>query len=217
MRLNPFEELMEEARREAYVYFDAHIRRLPRDKDGKMEMFGPGFDDNDVDAFRHAYVSGVFTQVYGEKVANYLGLINEYDPFGQYSNAMNPRSRNMDLWNNKVWRKYGKKTRGRKILLKLIHKSLKTGELIIDFKDSREFVGSTKAPKKLSKPIVSLEKSKTGRNQKFYDIQKKVEFTREDLVSQINAGAYPGYTVKIIRGIKTPVSKRDGRITNNIG
>ena len=52
MRLNPFEELMEEARREAYVYFDVHIRRLPRDKDGKMKMFGSGFDDNDVDAFR---------------------------------------------------------------------------------------------------------------------------------------------------------------------
>ena len=43
---------MEEARREAYVYFDVHIRRLPRDKDGKMKMFGSGFDDNDVDAFR---------------------------------------------------------------------------------------------------------------------------------------------------------------------
>jgi hypothetical protein len=123
----------------------------------------------------------------------------------------------MDLWNNKVGRKYGKKTRGRKTLLKMIDKALKNGELIIDLKDSREYTGPTTAPKKLAKPIVSIAKSATGRNQTFYDIQKKIEFTREELVAQINAGAYPGYSVKVIRGIETPVSKRDGRITNNIG
>jgi hypothetical protein len=217
LKLNPFEPLMEEARKEAYVYFDANVRRLPRDKDGKMKMFGIGFDDNDVDAFRHAYISGVFTQVHGEKVANYLGLVNEYDLFGQFSNAMSPRSRNMDLWNNKVGRKYGKKTRGRKTLLRLIHKALKNGELILDLDDRREFTGSTVAPKQFSKPIISLLKSKTGRNQSFFDIQKRVEFTREELVAQIQAGAYPGYSVKVIRGIETPVSKRDGRISNNIG
>jgi hypothetical protein len=123
----------------------------------------------------------------------------------------------MDLWNNRVGRKYGKKTRGRKTLLKLIHQALKNRELIIDLKDSREFTGPTTPPKTLSKPIVSVFKSKTGCNQTFYDIQKKIEFTREELVAQIQAGAYPGYSVKIIRGIETPVSKRDGRITNNIG
>ena len=217
MSINPFEELMEEARKEAYLYFDAHIRKLPRGKNGQIKMFGPALDDNDVDAFRHAYVSGVFTQVHGEKVANWLGLVNEYDPVGAYSGSISPRSRNMDLWNNKVGRKYGKKTGGRKTLIKLIHKALKNGELIIDIKDSREFTGPTTPPKNLTKPIVSISKSETGRNQTFYDIQKKVEFNREELVTQIQSGAYSGYTVKVIRGIKTPVSKRDGKITNNIG
>jgi hypothetical protein len=53
---------MEEARVEAYEYFDRHIRRLPKKSDGKIISRGPELDDNDVDAFRHAYVSGVFTQ-----------------------------------------------------------------------------------------------------------------------------------------------------------
>ncbi len=214
---DPFSILKNEAKKEAYVYFDRNIRRLPKNKDGSIDDFAAGFDDNDVDAFRHAYVSGVFTQEYGNKVANWLGLANEYSPEALYSNSASPGSRNMDLWNNKVGRKYGKKTRGRKTLLKLVHKALKNGELIVDLQDTREFTGPTTAPKRLSKPIVSLSKSETGRNQIFYDIQKKVEFTREELVAQIFAGAYPGYSVKVIRGIETPVSKRDGRITNNIG
>lgn len=214
---NPFSRLKNEARSEAYAYFDRNIRKLPKNKDGTINEFATGFDDNDVDAFRHAYVSGVFTQEYGDKISNYLGLGNEYSFEALYSNASSPRSRNMDLWNNKVGRKYGKKTRGRKALLKLIHQALKKGELIIDLKDPREFTGPTEPPKTLSKPIISVSKSETGRNQSFYDIQKKVEFTREELVAQIQGGEYPGYTVKIIKGLETPVSKRDGKITNNIG
>lgn len=116
---------MEEARAEAYKYFDRHIRPLPKTLDGEVNALASGLDDNDVDAFRHAYVSGVFTQEYGEQAANIFGLLNEYDPAGQFSHSMSPRSRNMDLWNNRVGRKYGKKTRGRKALLKLIHEALK--------------------------------------------------------------------------------------------
>src|SRR5688500_111693 len=112
MNLNPFDPLKKEARDEAYAYFDQRIRRLPKRKDGKLDLLAPGFDDNDVDAFRHAYVSGVFTQEHGEQTANLLGLANEYSLEGQYSHSMSPRSRDMDLWNNRVGRKYGKKTKG---------------------------------------------------------------------------------------------------------
>ncbi len=214
---DPFSQLKEKARKEAYVSFDIHIRRLPKHKSGQLNLLAHGFDDNDVDAFRHAYVSGVFTQDYGEKTANFLGLANEYWIGGLYSNAIDPRSRNMDLWNNRVGRKYGKKTRGRKTLLKLIHKALKNGELIIDLTDPREFTGAKQPPKHLSKPIISLAKSPTGRNQMFYDLQKKIIFSRQELVALIRAGSYRGYSVKLIRGIETPVSKRDGRKINNIG
>ncbi len=217
LNINQFQILFEEARIEAYEYFDRSIRRLPRGRDGKIKTVGVGLDDNDVDAFRHSYVSGVFTQRYDEKTAEVLGLLNEYDPFGMLSNAPNPKSRNMDLWNNRVGRKYGRKTRGRKTLLKLIHQALKQGELIIDLNDSREFAGSRNPPKRMTKPIVSLLKSKSGRNAVYFDLLKRVVLSREELVAQIYAGDYPGYSVKIIGGIETPVSKRDGRAVNNIG
>ncbi len=150
MTLNQFNELFEEACGEAYKYFDRHIRRLPKKADGAIDPDAPSLNDNDVDAFRHAYVSGVFTRKYGEKTADVLGLLNEYDPFGQLSHSASPRSRNMDLWNNRVGRKYG-------------------------------------------------------------------NLTRDELVALIQAGEYPGYSVKVIRGVETPVSKRDGKRINNIG
>lgn len=49
---------MEEARAEAYKFFDRHIGRLPTNSDGTIKLHGSWLDDNDVDAFRHAYVSG---------------------------------------------------------------------------------------------------------------------------------------------------------------
>ncbi len=50
--------LMEEARDEAYEYFDKNIRPLPKDKDGKINTTAFGLENNDIDAFRHAHVSG---------------------------------------------------------------------------------------------------------------------------------------------------------------
>ena len=78
MELFPFFRLKEEAQREAYAYFDLYIRKLPKRKSGVINELAPGLEDNDVDAFRHAYVSGVFTQEYGEKAANFFGLSYEY-------------------------------------------------------------------------------------------------------------------------------------------
>ncbi len=49
---NPFSRLKNEAKREAYTYFDEYIRKLPK-KDGNINEFSHAFDDNDVDAFRH--------------------------------------------------------------------------------------------------------------------------------------------------------------------
>ncbi len=215
--LDPFSALSEEARVEAYEYFDKTIRKLPRDSSGNLKIVGAGLDDNDVDAFRHAYVSGVFTQEFGEKAAEVFGLLNEYHPGGQYSNLGDSRSKNMDLWNNRVGRKYGKKTSGRKTLLKLIHQALKNGELIVDLKDSRKYSGRKDAPERLSKPIVAVQKSNSGRNLIYFDIIKRITMTRAELVALIRAGHYSGYSVKLIRGLETPVSKRDGKPLNNIG
>lgn len=217
MTLNPFDPLKQEAWNEAYEYFDLHIRALPKRKDGKFDLLAPGFDDNDVDAFRHAYVSGVFTQEYGEQAANLFGLANEFSPEAQASHLASPRSRNMDLWNNRVGRKYGKKTKGRKTLLKLIHGALKRGELIVDLNDPREFAGVTELPKRLLKPVISLSKTSTGRNESYFDLLRRSVMTREEFVALIQTGHYSGYSVKMIRGVETPVSRRDGRKVNNIG
>jgi hypothetical protein len=217
MSFSPFHALKNEAEHEAYIYFDQKIRLLPKNKDGSFNFSATEFNDNDVDAFRHAYVSGVFTQEYGDRTADFLGLMNEYSPEGQYSHSVDPRSRNMDLWNNRVGRKYGKKTSGRKTLLKLIRGALKKGELIVDPSDSREFSGSTKIPKRISKPVIALSQSSTGRNQTYYDLQKRTVMTLNEFVALIGSGIYPaGYSVKQIKGIETPVSKRDQKKKNNI-
>jgi hypothetical protein len=208
---------MEAARLEAYEYFNQKIRPLPKLKNGKINVDANGLDDNDIDAFRHAYVSGVFTQEYGETVAKILGLMNEFDLSGTFSNSISPRSRNMDLWNNRVGRRYGKKTKGRKTLLKLIHQALKNGELIIDLNDAREFTGINNPPKSLSRPIIAVSETETGRNETYYDILKRRYMSREELLASIRDGSYPGYSIKVIRGIDTPVSKRDRKRINNIG
>ena len=69
----------------------------------------------------------------------------------------------------------------------------------------------------MSKPIVALAKSKSGRNEVYYDLIKRVIMSREELVARIQSGAYRGYSVKIIGGVETPVSRRDGKRINNIG
>lgn len=90
----------EEATSEGYDFFDKNIRHLPKNAAGKIDPTQTGFYDNDVDAFRHAYVSGVFTQEYSRTAADIFGRMNEWDPVDMYSNSINPGSENMDLWNN---------------------------------------------------------------------------------------------------------------------
>jgi len=202
---------------EAYEYFDLSIRRLPKTSEGKIDVISRGaFQHNDVDAFRHAYVSGVFTHEYGETAADIFGRLNELSPPDLYSNSNNPRGQNMDLWNNAIGRKYGLKTKDRKSLLKMIHESLKKGELITDPNDLRQYEGASNNKVNSSKPIVVLKQNETGRNELFYDIDKRLVLSSEEFVGLIQSGKYPGYTVKKINGLPTPVSKRDSRITNNL-
>jgi len=215
MNYDPF-SLKNEARDEAYEYFDKSIKPLPKVSSGKIDPTAFGLADNDVDAFRHAYVSGVFTQVYSEEAADIFGRINEYSPLSWYSDAKNPGSLNMDLWNNAVGRKYGKKAKNRKELLKMIHDALKSGELIIHPKDKRQYEGKKSNSLNKSKPVIVLKEDENGRNVVFFDLVKNVLFSREEFVTSIESGHYPAYTVKMINGVPTPVSKPDGRETNNL-
>ena len=45
---------------------------------------------------------------------------------------------------------------------------------------------------------------------------KEEVLTLEEFVEAIRAGRYPGYSVKMLAGIPTPVSKPDRRKTNNL-
>jgi len=41
--------------------------------------------------------------------------------------------------------------------------------------------------------------------------------TVDEFVTLIEAGQYPGYSIKTVQGMATPVSKPDGHGTNNLG
>lgn len=95
-------DIREEAQNEAYQYFNDNIRPLPKTPDGKWDIDSGEFSNNDVDAFRHAYVSGFFTQKYNELLANFLGQFNEL--IGDLAKKQPPEQRNMGLWNNEIGR-----------------------------------------------------------------------------------------------------------------
>ena len=203
--------LMEEARQEAYVYFDQNIRKLPRKKDGSFDESTGEMSNNDADAFRHAYASGVFTIVHNSLIANLAGIKREMDG----DNPINQQ--NMDLWNNSVGRKHGKKSKTREELADFIKKALEKGELIINPNDPREYKGLRHFDYDPKKPVKVIQESESGRNQYFLDFSTGDILDRETFVTAIESGNYPGYTVTTIDSIKTPMSKPDKVTSNNLG
>ena len=75
-----FWTLEDEAENEVYALIDKHLRPLPKKKDGTIDKNAEGFQHNDVDALRHAYVSGVFTMEYNAIFARFLGGMREVFP-----------------------------------------------------------------------------------------------------------------------------------------
>ena len=67
-----------------------------------------------------------------------------------------------------------------------------------------------------SKVVVTRE-SKSGRNVSFHDNSTGKDMTRNQFVKQIENGAYPDHHVRVINGIKTPVSNPDNKKSNNLG
>lgn len=215
-KINIF-ELKSKSDQEANEFFDKFIRKLPRNADQSFNKLAGGFDDNDVDAIRHAYTSGIFTQVYGDKIALILGEMNELTPMGG-SSSNNTNSSKMDLWNNKVGIKYGKKTSGKLKLFKFLLKALKNNELITDPETDPRIseIGNTTLKKDLEKVIV-IKESKKGKNLSYFDLENKIILSKQEFVTSIKDGKYPRYEIRIIRGDETPVSKKDRNLPNNLG
>ena len=206
-----------EALKEAYIYFDKKIRLLPKDKAGNIDESAAGFADNDVDAFRHAYVSGVLTQEFDVNTAKFAGIMNEVFSINGSNPSTSDAAENMDYWNNAVGRKYGKKTSSRTELAKMLHKAMKQGEMIINLTDPRQYKGDMSFKVDPEKPVVVLSESDTRRNELFVDMILGTIMNREEFVSDIQSGKYPGYTVASIDNIVTPMSEVAGRTDNNLG
>ncbi|MCX6128222.1 MAG: hypothetical protein NTX25_04060 [Proteobacteria bacterium] len=204
--------LRDEAKMEGYLYFDKHIRKLPKNPDGSINEFSLGFADNDVDAFRHAYVSGVFTQEYGEKAADILGWLNELSSIGSPAGGSN-----MDLWNNSIGRKLGLKTKNRPKLAELVKKALENGELIISLDDPRKYTETVPPKPEGEHSVIVLKENQNGSNEYFYDFTTSKVLSRSEFVAEIIAGRYPGYGVRRVKGAEFPFSKRDNDPSNNLG
>jgi hypothetical protein len=210
------ETLRAEALAEIYIYIDKYYKILPK-SEGKVTGIGIEFLDNDVDALRHSYVSGVFTQEYGEVLANVFGVMNELAPGLGSSTSYSSNSKNMDLWNNSVGRKYGEKTKSRLKLFKLLIKALKRGELIISPDDDpRKFTGKVFDLHSLKDKVIVIKESKKGKNLMYFDLREMKILSRQEFVSQIKLGYYPKYEIRVIKNEDTPVSKK-GEVIPNLG
>lgn len=101
--------LKDQALMDLYKRLDKDLRPMPKKSDGSIDPFGLGLEDNDVDALRHAFISGVYTIEYNEGTAELLGRLNELTSVDSQSTST--LSENMDLWNNAVGRTYGRKAK----------------------------------------------------------------------------------------------------------
>lgn len=206
---------MQEARLEVYHFIDKYYKTMPRKEDGTINQYAKGLGNNDIDALRHAYVSGVYTMEYGEFVADMLGRLNEVRHLN-FGDKVDP-SENMDLWNNAVGRKYGTKAKDRNELFNLILKALKEGELIITPSDERKYKGE-KSIKRVPKDfVIKIQENKSGANIEFLDVYKGIVLSKDDFIEAIRNGKYPNYSLKVVDGVEIPISKRDRFKFNNLG
>jgi hypothetical protein len=69
----------------------------------------------------------------------------------------------------------------------------------------------------MGKRISVTSETKTGRNNTFRDNVTGTTMTRAQFVRQIENNVYDNYHVRVINGIKTPVSNPDKSSNNNLG
>jgi len=69
----------------------------------------------------------------------------------------------------------------------------------------------------MGKRISVTSETSTGRNNTFRDNVTGATMTRAQFVRQIENNVYDNYHVRVINGIKTPVSNPDKSSNNNLG
>jgi hypothetical protein len=97
-------------------------------------------------------------------------------------------------------------------------KTKKPTKRSIGRKQTRRTSAVKKTRKGTRKKMIKVTKeSRSGRNERFRDPSKRGDMSRAEFVKGIEQGKYPGYHIRKVRGIKTPVSNPDGRTGNNLG
>lgn len=69
----------------------------------------------------------------------------------------------------------------------------------------------------MPKRISVIKKSPTGSNELFKDNYENKMMTKNEFVKKIEKDKYENYHVRIIDGVKTPVSNPDKTKNNNLG
>jgi hypothetical protein len=65
--------------------------------------------------------------------------------------------------------------------------------------------------------VIKIKETKTGANIEFFDVRKKLLMTKENFISAIKQGKYPGYAVRKHQSGEFPYSTRDRFSFNNLG
>ncbi len=208
-------QLKDEALLDLYRRLDKDLRPMPRKPDGSIDPYGIGLEGNDVDAMRHAFISGVYTLDYNASLSELLGRLQEFSTLD--SSSTSALSENMDLWNNAVGRAYGKRAKSWDELYQMLMKALKEGELIIHPSDKRKYRGEKSIKRQPKSFVIKIRENKTGANTEFLDVRKKRMMTKEQFIDAIRAGRYPGYAVRKHHAGEFPYSTRDRFQFNNLG
>lgn len=68
----------------------------------------------------------------------------------------------------------------------------------------------------MAKTVVTTNENGSGRNLNFHDNKSGDNMTRTGFVKKIEGGDFNDYHVRVINGLKTPVSNPDKRESNNL-
>ena len=202
-------ELRNQARKRCYAYFHGNIRKLPVDAKGEI-VEDLTFVDSDIDAFRHACVSGIFTMEYGKRPAQFFGWLNEF-----LFQSGGPNGKAMDIWNNRKGREAAKGLKSEKSLFKRIEILLKCGELIVSPKDVRLTSDSIE-----TNPLLEagqfIRLYSTRNRTCYFELGSYKVFSKKELVELIKRSQYPNYSLRKMGGSYYPIAKADGNSANNL-
>jgi len=69
----------------------------------------------------------------------------------------------------------------------------------------------------MARKVRVTRESDSGRNQRFFDPDRGAYMRRAEFVRAIEQGKYPDYHVRLVNGVKTPVSNPDKTKSDNLG